>query len=116
MPSNETPIKITVARPELARCVREPFGVLGKLTQNEHSLRGDVARDTQKSRSGYQKLPRAHGILSGSWENSYDSNPPFFRMCQIPTNITVRIFRDQNFTPIDIPRERILVRVVVSKH
>ena len=73
------------------KCAREPFGVLGKRTQFEHSLISHVARDTQNTRSGYQDANSAHGSLSGSWENSHKSFSPKSRICRIYTKHTVRI-------------------------
>ena len=66
--------KHTVRIPGRSQYTREPFGVLGKLTQNERSVIAQLTNKRQNARSGYQKLRRAHGSLSGSWENSHKSN------------------------------------------
>ena len=70
------PTKHAVRIPGRSPCTREPFGVLGKLTQNEHSVLASMPRFPQNMRSGYQNAQRAHGSLSGSWENSHKTNTP----------------------------------------
>ena len=50
------------------------------------------AGDTQNTQSGHQDANRAHGSLSGSWENSHKSFSPKNRICRRHTKHAVRNF------------------------
>ena len=84
MPSDETPIKITVARPELARCAREPFGVLGKLTQFVQSKISHLP-ETHKNHGQDTESSRVHtGSFRGPGKTHTIGTLHFFGCARFP--------------------------------
>ena len=98
--------------PTAAKCSREPFGVLGKLTQNEHFQKSHLPNIHKTHGQDTRTLTVHTGAFRGPGKTHTKRTPPYSANDKIPTKHMVRIISDPKTASSRSPVARNLARGV----